>query len=387
MTLQAVLLLEEPHYLQALQRLLLQIRPQWQLLCTTQPEHATQWFIGDNAPDVLICDETLAEQTGLDFLSFVQEYSPLTLRVLFAGAAGQQLLLAQQGPVQLLLGKPCDEAELSAVFDRAERLAQGPFSRHSRYQIGQIQTLPVLRQHVAQLQRLLEDSATDNRQIANAIARDAGLTAKLLQIANSSYLGYASATSDLIEVAGRLGRRLIAAVVQSLQLQEQFQHKIREDLHENLQQRAFALATLSNRLAKSQQPQNKQLAEQAFVAGLMHIIGPLVMLSGQPLAHQQVTQEDMLQEGIADHCLLSSYLLTLWGFDEVVCNAVLYRRDVNQAPQFTPLLALLHLASYVLELASDPDHAVLELDALKFLRLTPEFLALLPGAPANLLQS
>jgi len=89
----------------------------------------------------------------------------------------------------------------------------------------------------------------------------------------------------------------------------------------------------------------------------------------------------MLQEGIADHCLLSSYLLSLWGFDEAVCNAVLYRRDVQQAPQFTPLLALLHVASYVLELGADPEHAILDLDALKFLRLTPEFMALLPGQP------
>lgn len=381
MALQAVLLVSEPLYLQELQRLLARICPQWQLLCASQPEHAVQWFVGDNAPDLLLCDDVLAELAGREFLAFSQEYSPLTLRVLLAESREQQELLAQQTPVQLLLGKPCTEHELLAVFERAERLIQGPFSRHSRYQIGQIQTLPVLRQQALQLKNLLDSPDTDNRQIAQVVARDAGLSARLLQIANSAYLGYAHSTADLVEVAGRLGRKLIRAVVDALQLQEQFQHQVRKELHEELLQRAFSLATLCNRLAKSQQPQNKQLAEHAFVAGLMHIIGPLVMLSGQPTDQQQMTSEDMLQEGIADHCVVSSYLLTLWGFDADICSAVLYRRDVQQASQLTPLLALLHLASYVLELGAEPDAAVLDVDALKFLRLTPEFMALLPTPP------
>lgn len=381
MPLTAVLLINEEPYLQAIRRLVQQIRPQWQLQCTHQAEFATRWFVEDNAPDLLICDELLDEHLGIEFLSFAQEYSPLTLRVMLSGSAGQQMLLAKQTPVQLLLGKPCDEAELAAVFDRAQRLAQGPFSRHSRYQIGQIQGLPVLRQHAAQLQKQLDDPSVDNRQIAKLIAHDASLTAKLLQIANSSYLGYASTTADLFEVTGRLGRQLIGAVLQSLQLQEQFVQRVREDLHESLQSQAFALATLANRLAKSQQPANRQLAEQAFVTGLMHVLGPLVMLSGQPLPEQQLTQEDMLQEGIADHCLVSSYLLTLWGFDQAICDAILYRRDVTQAQDITPLMAIIHLASYVLDLSREPAHAVLSYEALAFLRMTPEFLALLPGQP------
>lgn len=381
MSLTAVLLLDEEPYLQALRRLVQQIRPMWQLLCTTQPEFATGWFTGDNAPDLVICDERVAEQSGLDFLAFAQEYSPLTLRVMLVGAAEQHLLLAEQTPVQMLLGKPCDEAELAEVFDRAQRLAQGPFSRHSRYQIGQIPRLPVLRQQAAQLQKMLNDDAVENRQIAKAIAHDTTLSAKLLQIANSSYLGYASTTADLFEATGRLGRRLIAAVVQSMQLQEQFIHVIRADIHQQLQEQAFALATLANRLAKSQQPTNKVLAEQAFVAGLMHILGPLVMLSGQPLDMQSLTQEDMLQDGITDHCLVSAYLLTLWGFDTTLCEAVLYRRDIPATDDISPLLAIVHLASYVLDLGRDPEHAVLSVQALALLRLTPEFMALLPGQP------
>ena len=66
-----------------------------------------------------------------------------------------------------------------------------------------------------------------------------------------------------------------------------------------------------------------------------------------PQQAQRLTEEDMFQEGIPDHCLISAYLMLLWGFDSEVCDAVMYRLSLNEVPQPTLLQTIMHLSSYV----------------------------------------
>ena len=90
------------------------------------------------------------------------------------------------------------------------------------------------------------------------------------------------------------------------------------------------------------------MEEKAFMGGLMQVLGPLVLLSAMPVNEQQLTEEDMFQEGIPDHCLISAYLLLLWGFEPDVCDAVMYRLSLTEVSQPTMLQTIMHLSSYII---------------------------------------
>jgi HD-like signal output (HDOD) protein len=324
--------------------------PNWQIVCLPDAS-AVRAQLTSTVPDLLLTTELLATDSGESLLDYACQHSPTSIRVLISSPEREQSLLATSHSTQLLLHLPLQQSEVLALFQRVQRLQLMPFTAHSRYQLGKINTLPVLQNHYQNLQRLLSDDDCNNQTLAANIAREAPLAAKLMQLANSAYLGFKRQTLDLTEVVTRLGRSRIKAVLFAIQLHNQYQHKIQPQLHQQLLENAFELATLASQLAKTQQldepQQASQLAEKAFLAGLMQVLGPLVLLAELPLSHQQLSEEDMFQEGIPDHCLISAYLLQLWGFTEDVCSAVMYRLSLHQVEQPALLQTILHMSSYI----------------------------------------
>jgi HD-like signal output (HDOD) protein len=277
----------------------------------------------------------------------------------------------------MLLGKPFTDTDLLAVFQRAEQIIEGPFSEHARYQLGTLQALPIQRRQYQQILALLDNTDSSQRELARALEREAPLAGRLIQMANSAYLGFRRQTLDLQEVVSRLGREMIKAVMQAFLLNQQYQGKIRPELHQKLQDYAVALASVAFQLARSQCRDDATLAEKAYVAGLMQALGPLALLATQPMAMQQLTQEDMFQDGVADHCILTGYLMTLWGFSADICAAAMYRLNLQGSARVDRLQAILHLASYVLSLQQqDPTGVKItpDLAALERFALTDSFL-------------
>jgi HD-like signal output (HDOD) protein len=344
--LRAIIVEQDPAYQAAIRRLLQRVVPQWQ--CSYLSDAAAARAVLCSEPiDLLLTERLGPSDSGETLLEFSCQQSPVTIRVLMSADNSDAMLLATTHCAHLVLGKPFTEQQVTEVFKRVELLCHGPFTEHSRYQLGQINTLPIQRSNYQTLMKLLSDEESSTAALASSLAREAPLAAKLLQIANSAYLGFSRQTLDLAEVVTRLGRSMVKAVAFAVQLHSQYDGKIRADLHQRLLDDSFELATMASQLAKTQQS-GARLAEQAFMAGLMQVLGPLVLLSAQPQHQQQLTEEDMFQEGIPDHCLISAYLMLLWGFDTEVCDAAMYRLSLNEVAQPTLLQTIMHLSSYVI---------------------------------------
>ena len=341
----AIIVEQDPAYQAAIRRQLQRLVPHWQCSYLSDAA-AARTMLSNEAIDLLLTERLGPSDSGETLLEFSCSQSPITIRVLMSADNSDALLLATTHCAHIVLGKPFTEQQVTEVFNRVELLCHGPFTEHSRYQLGQINTLPIQRSNYQMLMNLLADDESSTIALASSLAREAPLAAKLLQIANSAYLGFNRQTLDLGEVVTRLGRSMIKAVAFAVQLHSQYDGKIRPDLHQRLLDDSFELATMASQLAKTQQS-GALIAEQAFMAGLMQVLGPLVLLSAMPQNHQFLTEEDMFQEGIPDHCLISAYLMLLWGFDSEVCDAVMYRLSLNEVPQPTLLQTIMHLSSYV----------------------------------------
>lgn len=341
----ALFVSEDPQLLTQLSRIAASL-PDWQTLCLADAA-AVRTELSLSVPELILTTGLMPYDSGESLLDYACQHSPATIRVLLSTAEAEQSLLATTHSTQLLFNVPLNPAEVLALFQRVRLLQQMPFSAHTRYQLGQINTLPLLQNHYQTLNQLLSDDESSNVAIAASIAREAPLAAKLLQLANSAYLGFSRQTLDLSEVVTRLGRMRIKAVLFAVQLHNQYEDRIKAELHQQLLENSFELASMASQLAKTQQA-GAELADKAFLAGLMQVLGPLVLLAELPLSHQQLSEEDMLQEGIPDHCLISAYLLLLWGFAEDVCEAVMYRLSLQQVAQPVLLQTIMHLSSYVL---------------------------------------
>lgn len=375
-----LLLLVEPDHAAsaATKRLLQRLCPHWQVEICADAVEATQYLLHQSmAPQMLITDRLDASLRGEELLEFCAAHSPATIRVLMSAENDDSVMLAAVQSAQMLLGKPFTEQDLLAIFCRAEQIIEGPFSEHARYQLGTLQALPIQQRQYQQILMLLDDPESSQRALAAALEREAPLAGRLIQMANSAYLGFRRQTLDLQEVVSRLGRQMIKAIMQAFMLNQQYQGRIQPKLHQQLQDYAVALASVAFQLARTQCRDDASLAEKAYVAGLMQALGPLAILATQPLASQQLTQEDMFQDGVADHCVLTGYLMTLWGFSPDVCAAAMYRLNLAESPHIDRLQAVLHLASYVLCLQQqDPTGAQIspDVEALERFALTDSFL-------------
>lgn len=362
----------------ATKRLLQRLCPHWQLEVCADALSATQYLLQQSvAPQLFLTDRLDASLRGEELLEFCASHSPATIRVLMSAENDDAVMLAAVQSAQMLLGKPFTDHDLLAVFQRAEQIIEGPFSEHARYQLGTLQALPIQQRQYQQILALLDNNDSSQRELARALEREAPLAGRLIQMANSAYLGFRRQTLDLQEVVSRLGREMIKAIMQAFLLNQQYQGKIRPELHQKLQDYAVALASVSFQLARSQCRDDATLAEKAYVAGLMQALGPLALLATQPIATQQLTQEDMFQDGVADHCILTGYLMTLWGFSADICAAAMYRLNLQGSARVDRLQAILHLASYVLSLQQqDPTGVKItpDLAALERFALTDSFL-------------
>ncbi|MES9814464.1 MAG: HDOD domain-containing protein [Candidatus Thiodiazotropha sp.] len=177
-------------------------------------------------------------------------------------------------------------------------------------------TLPTLPEVALKVRDAVEREQSSANQIADIIASDTALSARLLQVANSPlYRG--RVTIDNLQMAvARLGVRLVRSLVISLIMQQIFQAtsdlldaKFRQVWEESVQ-----IAALSRVLAANTDHLDK---EQAMLAGLIHNIGALPILAFAE-SHDELLEDAQELDRIIDALSppIGQRILEMWDFPE-----------------------------------------------------------------------
>jgi HD-like signal output (HDOD) protein len=120
---------------------------------------------------------------------------------------------------------------------------------------------------------------------------------------------------------------------------------------EGLQRHSTAVGAMAREIAKSQKV-SKQFLDDTFVAGLLHDVGQLVLVSNHPEKYDRVmsavaggdrTIAEAERETFGTtHAEVGGYLLWLWGLPDPVVEAVAFHHNPSGCPGggFAPLTAV-----------------------------------------------
>jgi HD-like signal output (HDOD) protein len=143
---------------------------------------------------------------------------------------------------------------------------------------------------------------------------------------------------------------------------------------EALWQHSVSTAAAAHRIAVAEQ-MDKDVVTSAFLAGMLHDIGKLVLAMGLPEQYAKVLkqattgrpgelQQVEMLELRASHTDVGAYLVGLWGLPNTIAEAIAFHEDPDQASGEFGLPGIVHVADRIAhhpEIA-DPRHADLHLN-------------------------
>jgi putative nucleotidyltransferase with HDIG domain len=227
--------------------------------------------------------------------------------------------------------------------------------------IAGVRMLASLPTVVTRVISVLDDPRATSQQIVEVVQQDAAFAAHILRVANSAFFGAAQRIDSLSKAIIFLGTTQIRNLAFGLAVAQSFQG-IPNTL---LSMRTFwnhsILCAICARLLAMEAPAAR--AEAAFVGGLLHDIGKLVLATGAPDAARLALVEstaDPLRRPLYlcerdvfgfDHAEVGGALAKRWLLPANLVAAVEFHHDPEHAATRSYEAAVVHIANSLAHLA------------------------------------
>lgn len=346
---------DQPNVLAGLRRMLRDLRAEWDMEFVESGGEALIRM--EEAPfDVVVSDMRMPDMDGAQLLTEVMNRFPATVRIILSGQADQVSIMRSITPAHQYLSKPCDTETLKATVARTRALRETLNEDSLKRLVTQITTIPSLPDVYMALVDELQAEDVSIRRIADLISRDVGMSAKLMQLVNSSFFGIPRHIESPAHAATLLGINLLKPLVLSAGIFSQFDETglVGYSL-ETLMHHSLAVSRLAKEIATAQN-ESKESVEDALLAGLLHDIGQLVLAANlkskycDTLAHALESGMPLCEAEVeclgASHADVGAYLLGLWGMSDAIVEAVAFHHDPSRCPAdgSGPLMAV-HVAN------------------------------------------
>jgi HD-like signal output (HDOD) protein/ActR/RegA family two-component response regulator len=371
---------DEVRVLQGLQRMLRPLRDEWEMEFVESGPQALE--VMDARPvEVVVSDMRMPGMTGADLLEIVKARHPDVVRLILSGQSSEEAVLKSVGPAHQFLAKPCDANLLKATIRRAcglRDLLADPKMVRLVSQVGRLPSPPDL---YVRLVGELRSANPSLRRVAEIVASDVGMTAKVLQMVNSAFFGFRRHISEPQHAVSLLGLTIITSLVLSVQVFTQYDGaKIRAVHLAGLMDHSLAVATLARAIADAErQPQG--MLDNALIAGLLHDAGKLVLAVRLHTEYRRVVESCAAAGGHvweaeraafgSAHAEIGAYLLGLWALPHAIVEAVAYHH-IPRACAHTGFAALtaVHVADTLVHDAEHPGRSDVDMPYLAAVGLT-----------------
>lgn len=354
---------DESLVLQGLQRMLRGMRNEWDMVFAESGE-AGLARLAEAPFDLVVSDMRMPGMNGAQFLTEVMRLYPHTVRLVLSGHADQELVALCVGVAHQFLNKPCEADHLKSTIQNALFLGSEVASSDVKKIIGSIDKLPCVPAIYQELTDALQKESTSSETLGQIIQKDIGMTAKMLKLVNSAFFGLRRSIDSPQDAVSFLGIETIKTLVLANKIFEDSPHFRFHFLNiDQLWVHSMHVAATAKAIAKSEHA-DRAVTDNAFVGGILHDVGILVLATNFQEAYERVTQvvvkeriplpdAEHLEFGVT-HAEVGSYLLGLWGIPTSILEIVnLHHRPQLANPKAFSALLAVHAADL---LAGQHDH-------------------------------
>lgn len=200
---------------------------------------------------------------------------------------------------------------------------------------GDLPTIPVVATKVMQL---IESENATADELARIVASDPAVAARVLKISNSAFYGCQRQIQSLSVAIVILGFNTLKSIVVAASVKQVYKpFGLTEKM---LWEHSFGAGLAARIIASNTRLANQ---EEAFLAGLFHDIGKIIMnnLDSEKfqLAMRRCYNEDMVFEDAEksvfpySHDEVGAYVIKKWNFPEVLFNAVMQHHQLKFGEQ------------------------------------------------------
>jgi len=222
--------------------------------------------------------------------------------------------------------------------------------------VDRLHSLPSLPEVVMQITKATADPTTNARQIHELVVKDAAIAAKMLHMVNSVFYGLKEPVRDLEQAVNILGFKTVRSIALSVGVLNAFQQQNACFNMKIFWTHSAVSAAVSRMIAIRSRSMDPELA---FLIGLLHSIGQLVVAQAAPDETRSiiaVSQEFALPFHRAarevldtDEAELGAWLCKHWDLDVAIVRAIRDQHRLASAEEAVPV-AIIQFSTHLCRL-------------------------------------
>ena len=327
---------DDKSILDGIRRVFRMTKNAWKMEFLTNAKDAIEVMKSTNY-DMIVTDMQMPGINGLCLLEHVKDNYPAMIRFMLTGFADEDVRNKAYKWAHQFICKPFDTVYLRDMIASSFDLQNRFKSIDALEKSSSLCSLPTLPEAYKEVMDMLNDPSYSSRDIGTAISRDMGMSAKILQVANSSVAKDSNKVLDPIQAVIFLGLSTIEALILSEGVFNKLDQSVAEKFFvDSLQEHSLRVGCMARMIC-----QNANLGpsdmESAMMAGILHDCGKVALISEFPEKYREAIELSR-KEGIplfqaeleiigVSHDNLGGYLMHLWGLPTAIIESTSYHHE------------------------------------------------------------
>jgi len=346
---------DEPMILNGLQRTLRKMRSEWEMTFTSSGKEALE-ILDTNAMDVIVTDLKMPEMDGTQLLTEIKKRHPHVVRIILSGHVKHDMTLQSLQIAHQSLAKPCDAEILKQALTKLFALRDILSDDSIKKIVSQIESLPSMPSIYSEIIEEMHSDDPSIKKIAEIIARDVSMTAKILQIVNSVFFGLSRKINSTQQAVMLLGLETIKSLVLSVKIFAEFSRKKFSWFNiDGLFNHSMLVSCYAQAIVKVEK-MDRDFISNSLMAGLLHDLGKLILATNFQKSYRQVltVTQDSGQKLWAleydafgtSHAEIGAYLMGLWNLETPIIEAIAFHHcPVKSMARDMGLLTAVHVGN------------------------------------------
>lgn len=222
--------------------------------------------------------------------------------------------------------------------------------------IDKVTGLPTLPQMFETLNRMLVNPRTSAKDVAQVISTDPSIASKVLKVVNSPFYGFPSRIATITHAIVILGFNTIKSIVLSSTIFDIFKKDTGDAEFNYLEFWKHSIGVGASARVISRMVGMKE-QEEAFIAGLLHDVGKLVILQYMPEKAKEImayvranncliSQAEEKVLGVT-HAEVGAWLGDRWNLAKGLVDVCRFHHNPALSSQFQKMCSIVHLADII----------------------------------------